>query len=122
MNCFLFCPYRKLLEGEECRLSTVSGAMVQSGYPGFSYMSARSYNLGSYRKSEAKPEEEEEEEAEDEEEEAEAEGEEGDENEEEAEEGDDAEGEDEEEDDEDDKQKEKEKKKEEGSTNKTTKS
>ncbi|KAF3850685.1 hypothetical protein F7725_012457 [Dissostichus mawsoni] len=104
--------YRKLLEGEECRLSTVSGAMVQSGYPGFSYMSARSYNLGSYRKSEAKPEEEEEEEAEDEEEEAEAEGEEGDENEEEAEEGDDAEGEDEEEDDEDDKQKEKEKKKE----------
>ncbi|KAK5932953.1 hypothetical protein CgunFtcFv8_004622 [Champsocephalus gunnari] len=114
--------YRKLLEGEECRLSTVSGAMVQSGYPGFSYMSARSYNLGSYRKSEAKPEEEEEEEAEDEEEEAEAEGEEGDENEEEAEEGDDAEGEDEEEDDEDDKQKEKEKKKEEGSTNKTTKS
>ncbi|KAK5871619.1 hypothetical protein PBY51_004488 [Eleginops maclovinus] len=115
--------YRKLLEGEECRLSTVSGAMVQSGYPGFSYMSARSYNLGSYRKSEAKPEEEEEEEAEDEEEEAEAEGEgeEGEENEDEGEEGDDGEGEDEEEEEEEDKQKEKEKKKE-GPANKNTKS
>nr|XP_061841925.1 low molecular weight neuronal intermediate filament-like [Nerophis lumbriciformis] len=52
--------YRKLLEGEECRLSTVGGAMVQSGYPGFSYMSSRTYSMGAYRKS--KPEEEEEEE------------------------------------------------------------
>uniref|UniRef100_A0A3Q3D5M7 Neuronal intermediate filament family member 1 n=1 Tax=Hippocampus comes TaxID=109280 RepID=A0A3Q3D5M7_HIPCM len=51
--------YRKLLEGEECRLSSVGGAMVQSGYPGFSYMSSRTYTLGAYRKS--KPEEEEEE-------------------------------------------------------------
>ncbi|XP_030593103.1 low molecular weight neuronal intermediate filament isoform X3 [Archocentrus centrarchus] len=50
--------YRKLLEGEECRLSSVGGAMVQSGYPGFSYMSARSYTLGAYRKFGAKPEEE----------------------------------------------------------------
>ncbi|XP_049907526.1 low molecular weight neuronal intermediate filament [Epinephelus moara] len=61
--------YRKLLEGEECRLSSVGGAMVQSGYPGFSYMSARTYTLGAYRKSEAKPEEEEEEAEEQEEEE-----------------------------------------------------
>ncbi|XP_068617004.1 neurofilament light polypeptide [Brachionichthys hirsutus] len=67
--------YRKLLEGEECRLSSVGGAMIQSGYPGFSYMSARSYTLGAYRKSGAKPEEEEEE-AEEEEEEEEEEGEE----------------------------------------------
>ncbi|CAK6950489.1 Phosphatidate cytidylyltransferase [Scomber scombrus] len=52
--------YRKLLEGEECRLSSVSGAMVQSGYPSFSYMSSRSYGLGSYRKSSVKQEEEEE--------------------------------------------------------------
>ncbi|XP_051922973.1 low molecular weight neuronal intermediate filament [Hippocampus zosterae] len=51
--------YRKLLEGEECRLSSIGGAMVQSGYPGFSYMSSRTYSLGAYRKS--KPEEEEEE-------------------------------------------------------------
>uniref|UniRef100_A0A3B4ZES6 Low molecular weight neuronal intermediate filament-like n=1 Tax=Stegastes partitus TaxID=144197 RepID=A0A3B4ZES6_9TELE len=42
--------YRKLLEGEECRLSSVGGAMVQSGYPGFSYMSARTYSLGAYRR------------------------------------------------------------------------
>ncbi|KAJ0019593.1 hypothetical protein NQD34_007162 [Periophthalmus magnuspinnatus] len=47
--------YRKLLEGEECRLSSVGGSMVQSGYPGFSYMSPRSYTLGAYRRS--KPEE-----------------------------------------------------------------
>ncbi|XP_061763045.1 low molecular weight neuronal intermediate filament [Nerophis ophidion] len=58
--------YRKLLEGEECRLSTVGGAMVQSGYPGFSYMSSRTYSMGAYRKS--KPEEEEEEEEDKEEE------------------------------------------------------
>ncbi|XP_074527202.1 low molecular weight neuronal intermediate filament [Halichoeres trimaculatus] len=80
--------YRKLLEGEECRLSSVGGAMVQSGYPGFSYMSARTYTLGAYRKSGAKPEEEEEEE---EGEEGEDEGEEGEENEEEGEEGDEGE-------------------------------
>uniref|UniRef100_UPI0037E7CB9D low molecular weight neuronal intermediate filament n=1 Tax=Semicossyphus pulcher TaxID=241346 RepID=UPI0037E7CB9D len=79
--------YRKLLEGEECRLSTVGGAMVQSGYPSFSYMSARTYSLGAYRKSEAKPEEEEEEEGEEEEEE----GEEGEEEGEEGEEGEDGE-------------------------------
>ncbi|XP_028313011.1 low molecular weight neuronal intermediate filament [Gouania willdenowi] len=53
--------YRKLLEGEECRLSSIGGPMVQSG---FSYMSARSYSLGAYRKSDAKPEDEEEEEEE----------------------------------------------------------
>ncbi|TMS04039.1 Low molecular weight neuronal intermediate filament [Larimichthys crocea] len=49
--------YRKLLEGEECRLSSVGGAMVHSGY---SYMSSRAYTLGAYRKFGAKPEEEEE--------------------------------------------------------------
>uniref|UniRef100_A0A3B5LZN2 IF rod domain-containing protein n=1 Tax=Xiphophorus couchianus TaxID=32473 RepID=A0A3B5LZN2_9TELE len=48
--------YRKLLEGEECRLSSVGSAMVQSGYPGLSYTSARAYALGAYRK--PKPEEE----------------------------------------------------------------
>ncbi|GLD74742.1 low molecular weight neuronal intermediate filament-like protein [Lates japonicus] len=79
--------YRKLLEGEECRLSSVGGAVVQSGYPGFSYMSARTYTLGAYRKSGAKPEEEEEEAEEEEKEEEEEEGEEGEEGEEEAEEG-----------------------------------
>ncbi|XP_014904608.1 low molecular weight neuronal intermediate filament [Poecilia latipinna] len=72
--------YRKLLEGEECRLSSVGSAMVQSGYPGLSYTSARAYALGAYRK--PKPEEEEEEagedeEKEEEEEEGEEEGEEG---------------------------------------------
>ncbi|XP_037632698.1 low molecular weight neuronal intermediate filament [Sebastes umbrosus] len=119
--------YRKLLEGEECRLSSVGGAMVQSGYPGFSYMSARSYNLGAYRKPEARPEEEEEEEAEEEEED---EGEEGEEEGEEGEEGDDqeeAEGEGEEEEgeeeEEEEKQKEKEKeKKKESPTGKSSKS
>ncbi|CAL8335457.1 unnamed protein product [Gadus morhua 'NCC'] len=80
--------YRKLLEGEECRLSSVGGAMIQSGYPGFSYSSSRSYALGSYRKPVARPEEEEEEEEEVEEEEEEEEEKEGeDEAEEEAEEG-----------------------------------
>ncbi|KAK0151053.1 Low molecular weight neuronal intermediate filament [Merluccius polli] len=59
--------YRKLLEGEECRLSNVGGAMVQSGYQGFSYSSSRSYALGSYRKPVVKPAEEEEEEEEEEE-------------------------------------------------------
>ncbi|XP_067458868.1 low molecular weight neuronal intermediate filament [Thunnus thynnus] len=82
--------YRKLLEGEECRLSSVGGAMVQSGYPGFSYMSARSYTLGAYRKSSSKPEEEEEE-AEEEEKEEEEEGEENEEAGEEGEEGEEAE-------------------------------
>ncbi|XP_054466501.1 low molecular weight neuronal intermediate filament isoform X1 [Anoplopoma fimbria] len=117
--------YRKLLEGEECRLSSVGGAAVQSSYQGFSYMSARSYNLGAYRKPEAKPEEEEEEEAEGEVEEEEEEGEE---NEEEGEEGDDqeegeGEGDDqeEEEEEEDEKQKEKDEKKE-GPAGKTSKS
>ncbi|KAL6114684.1 ina [Pungitius sinensis] len=111
--------YRKLLEGEECRLSSVGGAMVQSGYQGFSYMSARSYSLGAYRKPEAKPEEEEEEEEEEEVEDVGEEEEEEEEGEETKEEGDDAddqeegEGEEEvEEEEEDEKQKEKEKKKE----------
>ncbi|XP_037337681.2 low molecular weight neuronal intermediate filament [Pungitius pungitius] len=111
--------YRKLLEGEECRLSSVGGAMVQSGYQGFSYMSARSYSLGAYRKPEAKPEEEEEEEEEEEVEDEGEEEEEEEEGEETKEEGDDAddqeegEGEEEvEEEEEDEKQKEKEKKKE----------
>ncbi|KAJ8285978.1 hypothetical protein GJAV_G00033110 [Gymnothorax javanicus] len=71
--------YRKLLEGEECRLSTVGGAMLQAGYSSFSYSSGRSYHLSAsapYRKVDAKPEEaeegdEEEEEKEEEEEEAE---------------------------------------------------
>ncbi|XP_034548084.1 low molecular weight neuronal intermediate filament [Notolabrus celidotus] len=110
--------YRKLLEGEECRLSSVGGAMVQSGYPGFSYMSSRSYTLGAYRKSEAKPEEEEEEgeEGDEEEEEGDEGEEEGDEGE-EGEEGDDqeegeGEGEEEEEEEEEEKVKEKEKEKE----------
>ncbi|MED6263738.1 hypothetical protein CHARACLAT_007540 [Characodon lateralis] len=57
--------YRKLLEGEECRLSSVGSAMVQSGYPGLSYTSARTYALGAYRK--PKPDEEEEEAGEEEE-------------------------------------------------------
>ncbi|XP_056130754.1 low molecular weight neuronal intermediate filament [Lampris incognitus] len=109
--------YRKLLEGEECRLSTVSGAMVQSGYPGFSYSSTRSYTLGAYRKSSAKPEEEEEEVEEEEKEEEEEEIEEGEEGEEgeDQEEGDgegDEEEQEEEEEEEEDKQKEKEDKEE----------
>uniref|UniRef100_A0A671XQ84 Neuronal intermediate filament family member 1 n=1 Tax=Sparus aurata TaxID=8175 RepID=A0A671XQ84_SPAAU len=120
--------YRKLLEGEECRLSTVGGAMLQSGYPGFSYMSSRTYSLGAYRKSEAKPEEEEEEGEEEEEEE------EGEENEEEGDEGEegedqeegegDGEGEGEEEEEEEEKPKEKEEKekKKESPTGKTSKS
>ncbi|KAF7199654.1 low molecular weight neuronal intermediate filament [Nothobranchius furzeri] len=57
--------YRKLLEGEECRLSSVGGVMVQSGYPGLSYTSARTYSLGAYRR--PKPDEEEEEAREEEE-------------------------------------------------------
>lgn len=84
---FGLCVCRKLLEGEECRLSSVGGAMVQSGYPGFSYMSARTYSLGAYRKSKPEDEEEEAEEEEKEEEEEEGEEEEG----EEGEEGDDQE-------------------------------
>ncbi|XP_061116161.1 low molecular weight neuronal intermediate filament [Conger conger] len=89
--------YRKLLEGEECRLSTVGGAMLQAGYSSFSYTAGRSYQLSAsapYRRVGAKPEEpeeEEEEEKEEEEEEEEA-GEEG----EEGEEGDEEEGEEEE--------------------------
>ncbi|KAM9463958.1 low molecular weight neuronal intermediate filament [Salvelinus alpinus] len=85
--------YRKLLEGEECRLSTVGGNILQSGYSGFSYSSGRSYALGSsapYRMRGAKPEEpeeeEDEEEKEEEEEENEEEGEEGEEGDENAEE------------------------------------
>ncbi|XP_073321618.1 low molecular weight neuronal intermediate filament [Pagrus major] len=120
--------YRKLLEGEECRLSSVSGAMVQSGYPGFSYMSSRAYSLGAYRKSEAKPEDEEEEGEEEEEEEEGEEGEEeGDEGE-EGEEGDDqeegeGEGEEEEEEEEEKpKEKEEKEKKKEGPAGKNSKS
>ena len=122
---------RKLLEGEECRLSSVGGAMLQSGYPGFSYMSSRTYSLGAYRKSEAKPEEEEEEgEEEEEEEEGEENEEEGDEGE-EGEEGDDqeegegegeGEGEEEEEEEEKPKEKEEKEKKKESPTGKTNKS
>ncbi|XP_051551884.1 low molecular weight neuronal intermediate filament-like [Myxocyprinus asiaticus] len=56
--------YRKLLEGEECRLSSVGGAMLQSAY---SYPSSRTYALSAYRKGGAKPEEEEEQEEEEEE-------------------------------------------------------
>ncbi|KAM9811127.1 low molecular weight neuronal intermediate filament [Neosynchiropus ocellatus] len=111
--------YRKLLEGEECRLSSVGGAMVQSGYPGFSYMSARSYTVGAYRKSSAKPEEEEDEEAEEEEKEEEEDGEENEEEEGEEGEGEDGEGqeegegeEEEEEEEEEEKPKEKEEKEE----------
>ncbi|XP_064792975.1 low molecular weight neuronal intermediate filament [Oncorhynchus masou masou] len=99
--------YRKLLEGEECRLSTVGGNILQSGYSGFSYSSGRSYALGSsapYRMRGAKPEEPEEEEDEEEKEEEEneeegEEGEEGDENAEENGNGDEEEEEDEEEED-----------------------
>uniref|UniRef100_A0A8C8EUF6 IF rod domain-containing protein n=1 Tax=Oncorhynchus tshawytscha TaxID=74940 RepID=A0A8C8EUF6_ONCTS len=79
--------YRKLLEGEECRLSTVGGNILQSGYSGFSYSSSRSYALGSsapYRMRGARPEEPEKEEDEEEKEEEE--------NEEEGEEGGDGEG------------------------------
>ncbi|MBN3296973.1 low molecular weight neuronal intermediate filament [Amia ocellicauda] len=59
--------YRKLLEGEETRLSTVGGALMHSGYSGFSSASlySRSYAMSSsapYRRAEAKPEEPEEEE------------------------------------------------------------
>ncbi|XP_038159581.1 low molecular weight neuronal intermediate filament [Cyprinodon tularosa] len=76
--------YRKLLEGEECRLSSVSSAMVHSGYSGLSYTSsARAYALGAYRKPKQDEEEEEagdeEEKKEEEEEEVEEEEEEGDE-------------------------------------------
>ncbi|XP_029534342.1 low molecular weight neuronal intermediate filament [Oncorhynchus nerka] len=99
--------YRKLLEGEECRLSTVGGNILQSGYSGFSYSSGRSYALGSsapYRMRGAKPEEPEEEEDEEEKEEEEneeegEEGEEGDENAEENGNGDEEEEEEEEEED-----------------------
>ncbi|MBN3321307.1 XNIF protein, partial [Atractosteus spatula] len=72
---------RKLLEGEETRLSSVGGALLQSGYPGLVssslYSAARSYTMSSstlYRRMGAKleePEEEEKEEEEEEEEEAE---------------------------------------------------
>nr|XP_006625606.1 PREDICTED: low molecular weight neuronal intermediate filament-like [Lepisosteus oculatus] len=71
--------YRKLLEGEETRLSSVGGALLQSGYPGLVssslYSAARSYTMSSstlYRRMGAKleePEEEEKEEGEEEEEE-----------------------------------------------------
>ncbi|TRY93575.1 hypothetical protein DNTS_005179 [Danionella cerebrum] len=50
--------YRKLLEGEECRLSSVGGALMQSSY---SYPSSRTYALSAYRRAGAKPEDEEEE-------------------------------------------------------------
>ncbi|XP_072520834.1 low molecular weight neuronal intermediate filament [Salminus brasiliensis] len=63
--------YRKLLEGEETRLSTVSGALLQSAYPSMSYSSGRTFMLGAYRSSVAKPAETEE--VEEEQEEAEAE-------------------------------------------------
>ncbi|KAL4636037.1 low molecular weight neuronal intermediate filament-like [Arapaima gigas] len=112
--------YRKLLEGEECRMSAVGGAMIQSGYPGLSYSATRSYTLsttGAYRKTSAKPEEaeeEEEEEGEEEEEkeeEAEGEEEEGAEEEEEGEEGEEQEEGEEEEEQEQEEEKEEDKKK-----------
>uniref|UniRef100_A0A8C1QLX0 Zgc:65851 n=1 Tax=Cyprinus carpio TaxID=7962 RepID=A0A8C1QLX0_CYPCA len=93
--------YRKLLEGEECRLSSVGGALLHSAY---SYIPSRTYAL---RKGGAKPEtEEEEEEEEKEEEEGEEEAEEG----EEQEEGGDEEEEEEEQEDEKEKEKADEKK------------
>uniref|UniRef100_A0A4W4F0E8 IF rod domain-containing protein n=1 Tax=Electrophorus electricus TaxID=8005 RepID=A0A4W4F0E8_ELEEL len=58
--------YRSLLEGEECRLSSVGGAMLQSSYSGVSYMTGRTFALGTYRRGVAKPEPEEEEEEEEE--------------------------------------------------------
>ncbi|NP_955828.1 uncharacterized protein LOC321113 [Danio rerio] len=58
--------YRKLLEGEECRLSSVGGAILQSAY---SYPTSRTYTLSAYRRAGAKPETEEEEKQEEEEEE-----------------------------------------------------
>ncbi|XP_035592248.1 low molecular weight neuronal intermediate filament [Oncorhynchus keta] len=104
--------YRKLLEGEECRLSTVGGNILQSGYSGFSYSSGRSYALGSsapYRMRGAKPEEpeeeEDEEEKEEEEEENEEEGEEGEEGDENAEENGNGDEEEEEEEEEEDQKK-----------------
>ncbi|CAL1616441.1 unnamed protein product [Knipowitschia caucasica] len=98
--------YRKLLEGEECRLSSVGSSAVQSGYSGFSYMSPRSYTLGAYRRS--KPEEEEDEAEEEDEEEKEGEEEEGEEGEQGEEGGDDEEeGGDEGEEDEEEEQKDK---------------
>ncbi|XP_012734975.2 low molecular weight neuronal intermediate filament [Fundulus heteroclitus] len=125
--------YRKLLEGEECRLSSVGSAMVQSGYPGLSYTSARAYAFGSYRKPKPDEEEEEageeeekeEEEEEGEEEEAEeAEGEEGEEQEEGEGEGEEEEeeGEGEEEEEEKPKEKEEKGKEKESSTGKSSKS
>ncbi|KAI1901092.1 hypothetical protein AGOR_G00056570 [Albula goreensis] len=72
--------YRKLLEGEECRLSTVGGAALQAGYSSFSYSAGRSYHLSAsapYRRTGTKPEEAEEEEEQEEKEEEEEEEEEG---------------------------------------------
>ncbi|CAB1319993.1 unnamed protein product, partial [Coregonus sp. 'balchen'] len=109
--------YRKLLEGEECRLSTVGGNILQSGYSGFSYSSGRSYALGSYRMRGAKPEEPEEEEDEEEKEEEE--------NKEEGEEGGDGEENgdgDEEEDEENEDEVQKKKEEKEGAPSKSTKS
>ncbi|XP_035234455.1 low molecular weight neuronal intermediate filament [Anguilla anguilla] len=127
--------YRKLLEGEECRLSTVGGAMLQAGYSSYSYASGRSYHLSSsspYRRAGAKPEEaeegdEEEEEKEEEEEEGEEEageeGEEGDDQEDGEEEEEEEEGEEEEEEEKPQKKKEDEKdKKKEAAPSKTSKS
>lgn len=97
--------YRKLLEGEECRLSSVGGAVLQSAY---SYPSSRTYVLSAYRRGGAKPEEEEQQEEEEEKEEGEEE--EGEEEAgEEAEEGEDAEEVEEEEEEEQQEEKEKEK-------------
>ncbi|KAL7839995.1 hypothetical protein SRHO_G00266530 [Serrasalmus rhombeus] len=56
--------YRKLLEGEETRLSTVGGALLQSAYSGISFTPGRAFTLGTYRRGVAKPAEQEEEEEE----------------------------------------------------------
>ncbi|XP_036454526.1 glial fibrillary acidic protein isoform X2 [Colossoma macropomum] len=56
--------YRKLLEGEETRLSTVGGTLLQSAYSGISFTPGRAFTLGTYRRGVAKPAEQEEEEEE----------------------------------------------------------
>ncbi|XP_066510355.1 low molecular weight neuronal intermediate filament-like [Hoplias malabaricus] len=65
--------YRKLLEGEETRLSSVGGVLLQPTYSGLSYTSGHAFSLGSYRRGVTKPAEAEEEEEEEAEPEAEAE-------------------------------------------------
>ncbi|KAI5613381.1 neurofilament light polypeptide [Silurus asotus] len=54
--------YRKLLEGEECRLGNVGGTSIHPTYSAVSYSAGRAYTLGAYMRGMAKPESEEEEE------------------------------------------------------------